>query len=149
MLNAGIVAVDRHLLLADDRRASRRRLPTTLHDGLTAHGVPARSPSRSAQLPPVGSLFAAFLGYNPIQTLLGPTGVLRPCPPATQASSPARVLPAADLRPFHDGLVVVFGVAAVMSLIGAVASFSRGRHYVHTEENTQADARLVSAREAR
>lgn len=36
-----------------------------------------------------------------------------------------------------------------MSLVGAVASFSRGRHYVHTEENTQADPRPVSAEEVR
>ena len=51
-------------------------LPHTLTRGLTAQGVPPRSPTQVADLPPVGTLFAAFLGYNPIQSLLGPTGVL-------------------------------------------------------------------------
>jgi hypothetical protein len=51
------------------------RLPPTLYDGLTANGVPSASAERIAHLPPVGSLFAAFLGYNPIRTLLGPAAL--------------------------------------------------------------------------
>src|SRR5215831_7205657 len=47
-------------------------LPQSLSSGLTAHGVPAADASRIANLPPVGSLFAAFLGFNPIRNLLGP-----------------------------------------------------------------------------
>ena len=43
-----------------------------MHDGLVAHGVPAPTRRTSAILPPVSSLFAAFLGYNPIEHLLGP-----------------------------------------------------------------------------
>ena len=48
------------------------RLPQTLHDGLVAHGVSGADAARIAALPPVATLFAAFLGYNPMQTLLGP-----------------------------------------------------------------------------
>ena len=48
-------------------------LPSTMFAGLTAHGVSATVAHQVANLPPVGSLFAAFLGYNPMTTLLGPS----------------------------------------------------------------------------
>ena len=48
-------------------------LPATLSHGLAANGVPVGRRHRVAHLPPVGVLFAAFLGYNPMQKLLGPT----------------------------------------------------------------------------
>src|SRR5258708_378599 len=44
-------------------------LPAALRDGLIAHGVPAGAAGRAASLPPVGSVFAAFLGVNPVQRL--------------------------------------------------------------------------------
>ena len=48
-------------------------LPHALTSGLEAHGVAApRPPHQSASLPPVSVLFAAFLGYNPIQHLRRP-----------------------------------------------------------------------------
>jgi MFS family permease len=109
-------------------------LPSALRAGLTAHGVPTALAAQVAQLPPVGSLFAAFLGYNPIQSLLGPTGVLSTLPPADAAALTGKqFFPQLISGPFHQGLVVVFGVAAVMSLIGAVASLRRGGRYVHDE----------------
>ncbi len=63
-----------------------RTLPQTLTSGLAAHGVPTAAAQQIGQLPPVGSMFAAFLGYNPIQTLLGPTGVLHSLHPADAAT---------------------------------------------------------------
>src|SRR4030095_6160793 len=51
------------------------RLPTTLYTGLTANGVPPAGAGTHPTPPPVASLFAAFLGYNPIRTLLGPAGL--------------------------------------------------------------------------
>ena len=71
--NSAQVHLDRHLLHADDRRA--RRDPAAHDDaaGLEAHGVgAAHRRTTSPSLPPVSILFAAFLGYNPIQHLLGP-----------------------------------------------------------------------------
>jgi len=47
-------------------------LPATMSAGLHAHGVPLATAEQVSHLPPVGLLFAAFLGYNPIQKLLGP-----------------------------------------------------------------------------
>src|ERR1044072_1226950 len=45
-------------------------LPHTLSIGLTSNGVPAPVAQQISHLPPVGTLFAAFLGYNPKKTLL-------------------------------------------------------------------------------
>ena len=47
-------------------------LPAALVTGLTAHGVPAATAVSISHLPPVSTLFAAFLGYNPAGHLLGP-----------------------------------------------------------------------------
>src|SRR5262245_33002977 len=55
-------------------------LPMTLTHGLAAQGVPPPIATKIGSLPPVGSLFAAFLGYNPVAQLLGPTGVLAHLP---------------------------------------------------------------------
>ncbi len=114
-------------------------LPKTLTDGLTAHGVPAAVADQVAGLPPVGSLFAAFLGYNPIQSLLGPSGVLEALHPADAAALTGQeFFPQLISGPFHQGLVIVFGVAAALSVVGAIASFNRGGRYVHEEPVTVA-----------
>src|SRR6202035_3982700 len=48
------------------------KLPSAMFGGLTAQGVPAATAGTISHLPPIGVLFAAFLGYNPMQQLLGP-----------------------------------------------------------------------------
>ena len=91
-------------------------LPTALSHGLTSHAVPAAAADKIANVPPVGSLFAAFLGYNPIATLLGPTGILAQLPKAdTAALTGKEFFPNLISGPFHDGLVIVFLAAAIMS----------------------------------
>jgi hypothetical protein len=97
-------------------------LPQTLDSGLTAQGVPSSAAHTIAQLPPVGTLFAAFLGYNPIQQLLGPQ-ILGMLPAANAHTLTGReFFPNLISMPFHDGLVIVFWLAIAMALIGAVAS---------------------------
>jgi MFS family permease len=104
-----------------------RNLPQTLGAGLRAHGVPAGVADQIAGLPPVGSLFASFLGYNPIQSLLGPTGVLPTLSKANADDLTGKsFFPQLVSGPFHDGLIVVFTAAAVMMVIGAVASLLTG-----------------------
>ena len=98
-------------------------LPTTLTSGLVAQGVPTGLASRVGSLPPVGTLFASFLGVNPVGSLLGPTGVLQTLPKANAAAlTGQQFFPHLISRPFHDGLVVVFAAAAVMMVIAAIAS---------------------------
>src|SRR6202044_173475 len=47
-------------------------LPGPLYAGLPAQGVSPADATRLAHLPPTAVMFAALLGYNPIQMLLGP-----------------------------------------------------------------------------
>ena len=104
-----------------------RSLPNTLSSGLTAQGVPAGNAHQVANLPPVGTLFAAFLGYNPIQQLLGPD-LLKKLPVSHAHTLTGReFFPHLISGPFHDGLVVVFALAIVMSLVAAAASLIRTR----------------------
>ena len=98
-------------------------LPTTLTHGLQAQGVDAATAAHVGSLPPVGSLFAAFLGVNPVAALLGPTGALQTLPASNVATlTGQQFFPHLLSEPFHRGLVVVFTAAALMMLIAAVAS---------------------------
>jgi MFS family permease len=98
-------------------------LPKTLFDGLSQQGVSTQVAHDVANLPPVGSLFAAFLGYNPMQTLLEPSGALGRLPQHNQdVLTGKHFFPQLMTDPFHHGLVVVFTAAAVMTLIAAAAS---------------------------
>ncbi|MEU1659213.1 MFS transporter [Streptomyces griseofuscus] len=102
-------------------------LPDTLTTGLTAQGVPAGAAHTVSQLPPVGVLFAAFLGYNPIQHLLGPDILGHLSPSAAAHLTGREFFPHLISQPFHDGLVVVFSLAIAMSLAAVGASLIRGR----------------------
>jgi MFS family permease len=107
-------------------------LPATLAAGLQAQRVPANVATGVAQLPPVSTLFAAFLGSNPIGHLLAPTGVLAHLPAYNAAVlTGTRFFPELISGPFHHGLVTVFTAAAVMAAIAALASLLRGTRHVH------------------
>jgi MFS family permease len=109
-------------------------LPKTLTDGLTGQGVPHQIAARIGDLPPVGSLFASFLGYNPMASLLGPTGVLDSLPrDRVETLTGKEFFPHLMAGPFHHGLVVVFGAAAVMMVVAAVTSWAAGGKYVHDD----------------
>jgi MFS family permease len=103
-------------------------LPRTLTAGLTAQGVPLAQASTIAHLPPVSTVFAAMLGYNPVQNLLGPTGLLKTLPAHNVAVLTGRqFFPNLISGPFHHGLMIVFTAAAVMSVAGAAVSWLRGK----------------------
>jgi MFS family permease len=103
-------------------------LPHALAAGLTAHGVPASTAARVSKLPPVSVLFAAFLGYNPARSLLGPH-VLAKLPPHDAATIAGRsFFPKLIAGPFHSGLHEAFAFAVAACLVAAVASWSRGAH---------------------
>ncbi|HET8980569.1 MAG TPA: MFS transporter, partial [Solirubrobacteraceae bacterium] len=101
-------------------------LPHAMSTGLEAHGVPHRTAEAAAHLPPVSILFAAFLGYNPIQHLLGPH-VLAHLTHAQQTLLTGRsFFPQLIEAPFRSGLHEAFAFAIIACLVAAVASFSRG-----------------------
>lgn len=104
-------------------------LPATLTTGLQAQGVSADVAHDVAGLPPVGSLFAAFLGYNPIAELLEPYHALQQPGVNAEVLTGKTFFPELITEPFHAGLVVVFAAAAVMMVLGAIASWmSPGRY---------------------
>jgi MFS family permease len=109
-------------------------LPHTLTSGLRSQGVPAAVASHVAHLPPVSTMFAALLGYNPIQHLLGAATLARI--PAHNAAvlTGKQFFPNLIAGPFHHGLIIVFTAAAAMSVIGAVVSLLRGKQFYYNEE---------------
>jgi MFS family permease len=115
-------------------------LPAHLAQGLTAQGVPADQAEKVAHLPPIGTLFAAFLGFNPIQTEV-PHHVL-----AALGPDRARYLTSRTFFPhiisssFQRGLRLAFDFAAATTLIGAVVSWMRGGKYVHRERSLAEEA---------
>jgi EmrB/QacA subfamily drug resistance transporter len=111
-------------------------LPTSLYHGLVHEGVPSQVATRVAHLPPVATLFAAFLGYNPMQHLLG-AQVLAHLPPGKAAILQGRsFFPHLISTPFRHGLHAAFDFAIVASIIGAFASWVRGGRYVYADEPT-------------
>jgi len=117
-------------------------LSTTLVQGLTQHGVPADMAAKIGDLPPVSILFAAFLGYNPIQTLVGPTVLNQLSATDRNALIGHSFFPDLISAPFHSGLMEAFIFAAIACLVAAAASWSRGGH-TGAARNTSAAA-LVS-----
>ena len=104
-------------------------LPEAMSRGLQQQGVPEALAHQVADTPPVGSLFAAFLGYNPMAELLAPSNGLALPGVNAEVLTGKAFFPQLISEPFHTGLVVVFGAAAVMMLIGAIASlFNPGRY---------------------
>ncbi len=68
-------------------------LSSHLYTGLAAQGVPAATAHQVAGLPPVGSLFAAFLGYNPIQQLVPASVLAHPARGARRLPHRPQLLP--------------------------------------------------------
>jgi MFS family permease len=93
-------------------------LPGTLSSGLEAHGVSAAAAQHAGDTPPISVLFAAFLGYNPIQPVLSGSGFF----------------PHLISAPFRDGLHTAFTFAIIACLVAAAASLLRGGRYHHAEE---------------
>jgi MFS family permease len=108
-------------------------LPASMSHGLLANGVPADKAHAVASLPPVGSLFASFLGYNPLQSLLGSQSTAHVTAAQWHTLTGKEFFPHLISAPFHHGLVIVFSMAIAMSLVAAVFSLLRGRRFVHDE----------------
>ncbi|HEY3981047.1 MAG TPA: MFS transporter [Streptosporangiaceae bacterium] len=128
-------------------------LPQTLTHGLVAQGVPHAAAARIGALPPVSIMFAALLGYNPIQTLLGHTLTTLPASHAAFLTGHT-FFPSLISAPFQHGLAIAFDFAVAACLIAAVASLLRGGKYVHgadaesaVEAQAEADSGFVPADE--
>ncbi len=115
-------------------------LPAALSGGLEAHGVSPAAAHRAAGAPPISVLFAAFLGYNPVQHLAG-AGALASLPHHAHAELTGQAFfPHLISGPFSDGLDTAFTFAIVACLVAAAASLMRGGQYHHAEEPAHAAA---------
>jgi hypothetical protein len=103
--------------------------------GLSAHGVGVTQAHAIANLPPVGSLFSAFLGKNPLKNLLGSQATAHVNHAQWLILTGKHFFPDLIESSFHHGLVIVFGAAVVMSIIGALASALRGKRYVYEDQS--------------
>ena len=109
-------------------------MPAALYNGLVQNGIPSAVAHQVSSAPPVGYLFAAFLGYNPLATMI-PASVLNALPAQQAAAVTSRAFfPQLILTAFHHGLVEVLIFAIIMCLIGAAASWVRGGKYVYHEK---------------
>jgi MFS family permease/cytidylate kinase len=117
-------------------------LPRALYSGLLRHGVPAAAAHRIADLPPVGSLFAAFLGYNPMQGMIGGLSLTHA---QTAQLTGHSFFPHLIAQPFLHGMHLTFIFAAIIMLVAAAASYLRGASVPIAERSAQEpSARIVT-----
>jgi MFS family permease len=111
------------------------KLPSHLYKGLVAAGVNPAAAHTVAAEPPIGSLFSAFLGYNPVKELLGPTGALQHLSAQQYAHLTGRsFFPGLIQAAFGSGLHLALTFAAIATGVAVVASALRGRPYLHASE---------------
>jgi MFS family permease len=108
-------------------------LPASMYRGLTGHGVARGLAHTIANMPAVGSLFSSFLGFNPLGQLLGSQAAAHVTSAQWHVLTGKSFFPSLIESPFHHGLLIVFGTAIAMSVIGAIFSALRGRRFVYSE----------------
>jgi MFS family permease len=117
-------------LLIEGMNAS---VPAAMYSGLTQNGIPGQVAQQLSSLPPIGYLFAAFMGYNPLGTLI-PSNVFEALPPGQAATITSRsFFPQLIDSAFHHGLAQVMLFSMAMCLLAAAASWLRGGRYVYRE----------------
>ena len=113
-------------------------LPTALSNAMTSAGVPQLAGAFSS-ISPTSALFSAFLGYNPVQSILSVpqlSSVVAQIPASTLAYLEGQTFfPNAIAPAFISALDLAFYIGAALSLAAAVASFLRGEVYIHDESN--------------
>jgi MFS family permease len=110
-------------------------LPHAMASGLQAHGVSAAAAGSASHVPPVSILFAAFLGYNPIEHLIGGHALSSLSASNHAALTGRSFFPHLISGPFEAGLHEAFAFAIVACLVAALCSLMRGGKYEHLEES--------------
>lgn len=110
-------------------------LPSALYLGLLHQGVPSRAAAAVSHLPPTATLFSAFLGYNPVKQLLGPSLAHLPAAKAAYLSGRS-FFPKLIASSFSKGLDHAFYFALAASLVAGVASALRGGKYHYRDPDS-------------
>ena len=113
------------------------RLPAALYSGLTQAGLPGNAAQGIAKLPPTAALFAAFLGYNPLGTLLPPLVVQSLAAGARAQLLGKTFFPSLIAGPFEAGLRIAFLISVILSILAALASLLRGERVIHPSGEPQ------------
>ncbi|MGD6932624.1 MAG: MFS transporter [Candidatus Bathyarchaeia archaeon] len=123
-------------------------LPAALSTAALNVGAPQQIADAFSSTPASGALFAAFLGYNPVGTLLQALG------PAVTAALPQNVLavltgqtffPNAIETPFMSALSQAFLLAAVLCFLAATCSAMSGKKYVYKETSSQVEEKKTDS----
>jgi len=114
------------------------QVPHAMFAGLTAHGVPGSVATMLAKAPPLGYLFAAFLGYNPLKSLLGPKVLAHLGAAQAKLITGRAFFPQLIGPPFKHALALILVFAVVMSVIAAAASAMRGGKFIHIDDESLA-----------
>ena len=108
-------------------------LPGAMESSLLAEGMPADIAAKVAAEPPVASLFAAFLGYNPMAELIPPSALAN-LPEANAAFITGKTFfPQLLSAPFMHGLTFTFILSLILNLVSAAASWLGGGKFVHDD----------------
>jgi MFS family permease len=111
-------------------------LPAALYHGLVVNNVPSAVATKVSHLPPISSLFAALLGYDPIKSILGAAFLSHLPAHSAAILSGRRFFPTLLSKPFSDGLNLAFLFGAIACVLAGIASLLRGKKYVHGTETT-------------
>jgi MFS family permease len=120
-------------------------LPTSIRAGLEKNNVPPETVTAVAGLPPTGALFAVFLGYNPMQTLLPPPVLQSLQPESRDALLSTTFFPTTISDSFMDALRSVFLFSALLTLFAAIFSALRGQRFIYEEAADQQRSSIDAA----
>ncbi len=104
-------------------------LPSALSSAVASAGAPQLA-QYFTYISPTGALFAAFLGYNPIGTLLSSPQLAQVAaslsPAITSTLTSRTFFPDAIAPAFMSSLRIAFYIGAALSIVAAIASAMRG-----------------------
>ncbi|EKQ53349.1 MAG: arabinose efflux permease family protein [Methanobacterium sp. Maddingley MBC34] len=113
-----------------------QRFPDAMASSLAGIGAAQLTPILS-NIPPTGALFSAFLGYNPVETILSsvPSAVVSQIPSATLTTLTGTTwFPSTLSEAFMPSLQISFYIGAVFCGLSALLSALRGKKYIHEME---------------
>jgi hypothetical protein len=120
-------------------------LPAAFATALVSAGAPQLAKAFGS-ISATGALFAAFLGYNPVASILGSpqlTPLLNQIPKSTvTVLEGTTFFPNAIASAFMSALQLSFYIGAALSFAAAVASLLRGQKYVYELEQAKESARV-------
>ena len=106
-------------------------LQHSMYAGLVSQGLSSSTAAAASGISPTGALFAAFLGYNPLRTLI-PAAIFGNLTAAQQSSiASTGFFPQLISPAFAQGISTVLYLAIAMSLVAALASSLRGKMSVY------------------